>query len=64
MLLCSISKKADIIKSLYFLTMYDVSKVPGIYSYKTDKIKIQIREMYQGDFVINCWFNKLSSKVI
>ena len=40
-LLCSISKKADIIKSLYFLTMYDVSKVPGIYSYKTDKIKIK-----------------------
>ena len=40
-LLCSISKRADIIKSLYFLTMYDVSKVPGIYSYKTDKLKIK-----------------------
>lgn len=39
-MLCNISKKADIIKSLYFLTKYDVSKVPGIYSYKTDKIKI------------------------
>ena len=35
-LLCNISNKKDIIKSLYFLTMYDVSKVPGIYSYKTD----------------------------
>lgn len=40
-MICNISKKADIIKSLYFLTMYDVSKVPGIYSYKTDKIKIK-----------------------
>lgn len=40
-LLCNISKKKDIIKSLYFLTMYDVYKVPGIYSYKTDKIKIK-----------------------
>ena len=40
-MLCNISKKADIIKSLYFLTMYDVSKVPGIYSYKTDKINIK-----------------------
>lgn len=40
-LLCNISKKTDIIKSLYFLTMYDVSKVPGIYSYKTDKLKIK-----------------------
>ena len=40
-LLCNISKKKDIIKSLYFLTMYDVSKVPGIYSYKTDNFKIK-----------------------
>ena len=40
-LLCNISKKKDIIRSLYFLTMYDVSKVPGIYSYKTDKLKIK-----------------------
>ena len=40
-LLCNISKRADIIKSLYLLTMYDVHKVPGIYSYKTDKIKFK-----------------------
>lgn len=40
-LLCNISKKKDILKSLYFLTMYDVYKVPGIYSYKTDKLKIK-----------------------
>lgn len=40
-MLCNISKKKDIIKSLYLLTMYDVSKVPGIYSYKTDNFKIK-----------------------
>ena len=40
-LICNISKKKDIIKSLYFLTMYDVYKVPGIYSYKADSIKIK-----------------------
>ena len=40
-LLCNISKKKDILKSLYFLKMYDVHKVPGIYSYKTDKLKIK-----------------------
>ncbi|MDO4395100.1 MAG: YegS/Rv2252/BmrU family lipid kinase [Mycoplasmatota bacterium] len=40
-LLCNICKKKDIIRSLYFLTMYDVHKVPGIYSYKTDKLKIK-----------------------
>lgn len=40
-MLCNITKKKDIVKSLYFLTMYDVSKVPGIYSYKTDNLKIK-----------------------
>ena len=43
-MMCNISKKADIIKSIYFLTMYDVSKVPGIYSYKTDRIKIKFMD--------------------
>lgn len=39
---CTIRKKKDIIKSLYFLTLYDPSKVPGIYFYRTNNIKIQI----------------------
>ena len=43
-MLCNISKKKDIIKSLYFLTMYDVSKVPGIYSYKTNNLKIKFMD--------------------
>lgn len=40
-LICNISRKKDILRSLYFLTMYDVSKVPGLYLYKTDKMKIK-----------------------
>lgn len=43
-LLCSFSKKKDIIKSLYFLTMYDVEKVPGIHFYKTNNIKLKFME--------------------
>ncbi len=39
---CNIKKVKDIIKSLYFLTKYDASKVPGLYFYRTDKIKIKI----------------------
>ena len=39
---CTIRKRKDILKSLYFLTMYDPSKVPGIYFYKTNNIKIKI----------------------
>lgn len=40
-LLCTISKRKDILKSIYLLTMYDATKVPGIYLYKTDKFKIK-----------------------
>ena len=40
-MLCNISKRKDIIRSLYFLTMYDISRVPGIYSYKADNFKIE-----------------------
>lgn len=39
---CSIRKRKDVIKSLYFLTLYDPSKVPGIYFYRTNKLKIKI----------------------
>lgn len=39
---CNIRKKKDIFKTLYFLTMYDYSKVPGFYFYKTNNLKIKI----------------------
>jgi len=40
-LMCNMTTKVDIIKSLYFLTMYDATKVPGFYFYKTDNLKIK-----------------------
>lgn len=39
---CTIRKRKDILKSLYFLTLYDPSKVPGIYFYRTNNLKLQI----------------------
>lgn len=39
---CTIRKRKDIIKSLYFLTLYGPSKVPGIYFYKTNNVKLTI----------------------
>lgn len=39
---CTIRKRKDILKSLYFLTLYDPSRVPGIYFYRTNNIKIKI----------------------
>lgn len=43
-LLCNFAKKKDIIRSLYFLTLYDIEKVPGIHFYKTDKIKMKFAD--------------------
>lgn len=39
---CTIRKRKDILKNLYFLTLYDPSRVPGIYFYRTNNIKIKI----------------------
>lgn len=39
---CNLKKKKDILKTLYFLTMYDSSKVPGFYFYRTNKLKLKI----------------------
>ena len=46
-LFCTIRKRKDIIKSLYFLTLYGPSQVPGIYFYRTNNIKIKINN---GDY--------------
>ncbi len=51
--LCTIKKKKDIIKSLYFLTAYDPSKVPGIYFYRTNNIKIKINNPDNKDWCID-----------
>ena len=39
---CNIKKKKHIFKTLYFLTIYDKTKVPGFYFYRSNKIKIKI----------------------
>ena len=50
---CTIKKKKDILKSLYFLTLYDPSKVPGIYFYRTNNIKIKINTSDYKDWCID-----------
>lgn len=39
-LLCSIKSKKDLIKSLTYLGTNDITKIPGLYCYKTDNFKI------------------------
>lgn len=52
-LLCNFSKKTDIIKSLYFLTLYDIEKVNGIHFYKTDNLKIKFAEKPKKNWCID-----------
>jgi len=40
-LMCNMTTKVDIVKSLYFLTLYDATKVPGFYFVKTNNLKIK-----------------------
>ena len=41
MLLCDIKKKKEVVKALMYLATNDISNVPGLYYYKTDKIVIK-----------------------
>ena len=50
---CNLKKKKDIFKTLYFLTMYDTSKVPGFYFYRTDKLKIKINNAEDESWCID-----------
>lgn len=50
---CTIKKRKDIIKSIYFLTANGPSKVPGIYFYKTNNIKIKINNDDYKDWCID-----------
>lgn len=43
-LLCDLTTKADILKSLYHLTTKDITKVPGFYFYKASEFKVKFLE--------------------
>lgn len=43
-LFCNLTKKKDVIKTLYYLSMNDITKVPGFYFYKTDNLKIKFKK--------------------
>lgn len=43
-LFCNIDNRKDLIKTLYFLTKYDFSRVPGLFFYRTDNLKIKFHD--------------------
>lgn len=43
-LFCNLTRKKDILKTLYYLKMNDITKVPGFYFHKTDNLKITFKK--------------------
>lgn len=43
-LFCNLTRRQDIIKSLVYLATSDITKVPGFYFYKTDKLEIEFKK--------------------
>ena len=52
-LLCNITRKQDIIKSLYYLTKSDITKVPGFYFHKVNKMKIRFNDSQKINWCID-----------
>lgn len=50
---CTIKKRKDLLRSLYFLTVYDATKVPGIYFYRTNNLKITINNPDKSSWCID-----------
>ena len=52
-LLCNITRLKDIVKTLYFFALYDASKIPGFYFYKTDNLKIKFNSALKKPLCID-----------
>ena len=52
-LMCNITKKSDIIKSIYLLKTHDITKVPGFYFYKTNHIKFKFKTTNNSNWCID-----------
>lgn len=52
-LLCNITKKKDIVKSLYYLTSNDITKVPGFYFHRVNSMKITFHDDQKRNWCID-----------
>lgn len=43
-LFCNLTKKKDVLKTLYYLKLGDITKVPGFYFHRTDNIKVVFKK--------------------
>ena len=61
-LLSNITTKKDIIRSLYLLKTSDITKVPGFYFFRTDNLKIKLKEAPKKRFCIDGEMLKTKTK--
>ena len=52
-LFSNLTTKKDIIKSLYYLNMSDITQVPGFYFYKTDNLKIRFKKKLKNSWCVD-----------
>lgn len=43
-LFCNLTRKKDVLKTLYYLSKHDITKVPGFYFHKTNNLKIKFKK--------------------
>ncbi len=52
-LFCNLTTKKDILKTLYYLRSTDITKVPGVYFYKTNNLKITFNNNLKKNWCID-----------
>ena len=52
-LLCNITNKKDIVKSLYYLATTDITKVPGFYFHKVSSMEIKFHDKIERNWCID-----------
>lgn len=53
MLFCKIGDKKDILKNLYYLTKYDITKLPGFKFYKASQLRIEFHTPFKKGWTID-----------
>ncbi len=61
-LMTNITSRKDILKSLYLAKTSDITKVPGFYFYRTDNLKIKLKEYPKKNWCIDGEKLKVKSK--
>ena len=62
-LLTNITRKKDIIRSLYYLATNDITKLPGFYFFRTNHLRIRLKEVPRKNWCLDGEKYKSKEKV-